>query len=183
MRGSHPDQRGFVSNSGTNKTKGENTQNKGENEALCSRLSPFPTPGCHRKSREALPPLALGFLMFSWQQSRGFAVLSSLQSRPDPFPEDLRIFDHYKQSYILIDFFFSPSSKVAVVQWVQILRGGSSSLFKFSGRIKNRISLVLSQLLKHFFRALFFTQHLSGAFKNSLSVSGILASQSIQSPK
>lgn len=67
--------------------------------------------GCYRKGREALPPLALVVWCFLWQQNRGFAVLSSLQTWPDSFPEDLQIFDHNKQSYILMDSIFFPLQK------------------------------------------------------------------------
>lgn len=71
---------------GTNKTKGENTQNKGENEALSSHLSPFPTPGVPQKEQRGSATPCSGFLMFLWQQNRGFAVLSSLQNPARFFP-------------------------------------------------------------------------------------------------
>lgn len=51
-------------------------------------LLTFP-PSHPRKSREALPSLAL---MFVWQQNRGFAVLSSLQTCPAYFSEDPQFF-------------------------------------------------------------------------------------------
>lgn len=118
----------------------------------------FPSLGCCRKSREALPPPCLGGLMvFLWQQNRGFVVLSSLQTPPDSFPKDLPFFYHNKQIHLNRFLFFFSSSKWLWFSGPKPCMRDFFPLFKFSGRIRNRISLVLGQIKKLCLFKSFFT--------------------------
>lgn len=122
-------------------------QNKGENKALSSHLSPFPTPGVLQKEQRGFATPLLGWFDGFFVAAESRICCAELSANPTRFfPKRFTIFFTIISKYILIDFYFFFLFKVAVVQWAQTLHEGFFPLFKFSGRIRNRISLVLGQI-------------------------------------